>query len=147
ALLVWHLCQIVGVIMAVNNQRREDLMARLDDVRVSINNRYGIPITLFARDDVAIEYEGIEQLLEFASLQQTLQELEKVSRTGTPFWGEQVGEIKQIVLTPDFHKGSGIPVGTVVDAYGFVIPKAVGNDICCGMRLLVTDITPAECQA
>jgi len=48
------------------------------------------------------------------------------------------------VLTPDFHRGSGIPVGTVIDARGFVIPGAVGNDVCCGMRLLATDVTREE---
>ncbi|MBK7997119.1 MAG: RtcB family protein [Blastocatellia bacterium] len=51
------------------------------------------------------------------------------------------------ILTPDFHKGSGIPVGTVVDAQGFVIPQAIGNDICCGMRLSVTDLTQDELLA
>ena len=35
-------------------------------------------------------------------------------------------------------------MGTVVDARGFVLPRAVGNDVCCGMRLLATDVTRDE---
>ena len=55
-----------------------------------------------------------------------------------------VGRLERVVLTPDFHRGGGIPVGTVAQARGFVVPQAVGNDVCCGMRLLVTDITRDE---
>lgn len=37
-------------------------------------------------------------------------------------------------------------MGVVVDARGFVIPAAIGNDICCGMRLLATDVTAEELE-
>ncbi|HEV7558770.1 MAG TPA: RtcB family protein, partial [Kofleriaceae bacterium] len=60
------------------------------------------------------------------------------------FWGDDVGRLERVVLTPDFHRGGGIPVGTVGQARGFVVPQAVGNDVCCGMRFLVTDITRDE---
>lgn len=121
--------------------KMEDVLLRLDKVRISIKNPFQIPITLFAREDVTIGMEGVNQLLEFISLQKTLQEL------GQDFFGNKDSQIKEIILTPDFHKGSGIPVGTVVDAQGFVIPQAIGNDICCGMRLLVTDLTQDELLA
>lgn len=119
--------------------KMEDVFLRLDKVRVNIKNPWNIPVTLFAREDVNIEFEGISQLLEFISLQKTLQVLSK-----TEFWDNDAGQILEVVLTPDFHKGSGIPVGTVVNTHGFIIPKAIGNDICCGMRLLVTDLTEDE---
>lgn len=35
-------------------------------------------------------------------------------------------------------------MGTVAQARGFVVPQAVGNDVCCGMRLLATDVTRGE---
>jgi tRNA-splicing ligase RtcB len=119
---------------------------RIDDVRVRIDNPYEIPITLFAREDVGVEPDGIAQLLQVASLEQTLDFIDREERGGRigPFWGGDRGRIAAIVLTPDFHKGSGIPVGTVIDARGFVIPGAVGNDVCCGMRLLATDIRRDE---
>lgn len=126
--------------------RIDTLVHRLDDTRAEIANRFGIPITLFARPDVRVEVDGITQLLELASLSETLAEIGSHERAGTiaPFWGGAAGSIASIVLTPDFHRGAGVPVGTVIDARGFVLPGAVGNDICCGMRLLTTDVTREE---
>jgi tRNA-splicing ligase RtcB len=122
---------------------------RIDDTRASIHNEHDVPITLFARPDVTIEPEGIAELLSFVSLQETLATLGSAEQRGTiaPFWGGPAGAIERVVLTPDFHKGSGIPVGTVVSARGFVVPKAIGNDVCCGMRLLVTDVGQGELAA
>ncbi|APR87784.1 RtcB-like protein [Minicystis rosea] len=121
-------------------------MRRLDGARARIDNPFGIPITLLARPDVVIEPQGIAQLLAFASIAETLDVLWNMQRKGAvaPFWGDSPGRLDSIVITPDFHKGSGIPVGTVADARGFVVPAAVGNDVCCGMRLLLTDVGEEE---
>jgi tRNA-splicing ligase RtcB len=125
---------------------RHDVVHRIDDTRATISNRFDIPITLFARPDVRIEADGIAQLLELAALAETLADIDAGERAGkiAPFWGGDPGRIAAIVLTPDFHRGSGVPVGTVIDARGFVLPRAVGNDVCCGMRLLATDVTRDE---
>ncbi len=122
------------------------VVRRVDGATARIENTLGIPITLVAREDVSVEADGVAELLRFASLQTSLAEIFRREKAGTiaPFWGEHEGRIDSIVLTPDFHKGAGIPVGTVVDARGFVVPQAVGNDVCCGMRLLATDITQDE---
>jgi tRNA-splicing ligase RtcB len=119
---------------------------RIDGTRAIVHNRFEVPITLFARPDVRVEPDGIDQILEVASLAETLSLLGEHERGGriAPFWGGAPGRIDSIVLTPDFHRGAGIPVGTVIDARGFVIPGAVGNDVCCGMRLLATDVTREE---
>lgn len=50
-------------------------------------------------------------------------------------------------MTPDFHKGAGIPIGTVLMTEGFVIPQAMGNDINCGMRLYTTDLKEEELES
>ncbi|MEU5869496.1 RtcB family protein, partial [Nonomuraea sp. NPDC047529] len=47
----------------------------------------------------------------------------------------------RLVLTPDFHKGAGIPIGTVIETEGALLPQTVGNDVNCGMRLEVTSLT------
>lgn len=122
------------------------VLRRLDGATARIDNPSGIPITLVAREDVVVEADGVEELLRFASLQGTLEDLHSWEKAGriAPFWGGCPGRIQSIVLTPDFHKGAGIPVGTVVDARGFVVPQAVGNDVCCGMRLLATDVDRHE---
>lgn len=122
------------------------VLRRLDSARVTIENPRGIPCTLLAREDVHVEDEAIEQLLGFLSLQETLDDLWRRERAGTiaPFLGESPSRLAQVVLTPDFHKGATIPVGTVADARGFVIPAAIGNDVGCGMRLIATDIDVQE---
>ncbi|MDC3961925.1 RtcB family protein [Polyangium jinanense] len=130
----------------MGNLRLDAVVRREDSALARIESRFGVPITLIARPDVSVEAEGIAELLEFVSIQDTLLSIWEEERKGriAPFWGEGPGRLAAVVLTPDFHKGSGIPVGTVADARGFVVPRAVGNDVCCGMRLAVTDVTHDE---
>lgn len=109
----------------------------------SIDNSLGVDVRLFANDTVVVERDAFAQLFEFLDVARAVSDVRAAERRGAPvYFGEDVG-IDRVVLTPDFHRGSGIPVGTVVRANGFVIPKAIGNDVCCGMRLLATDL-PAE---
>jgi tRNA-splicing ligase RtcB len=133
----------------MNRSQLESVLRRIDDQRFSVENQHGVPVTLFAGRDVAVEPEGIEQLLGFLGIEETCARLEEWERAGRigAFWGGARGRLAQVVLTPDFHKGSGIPVGTVADARGFVVPQAIGNDVCCGMRLLVTDVERGELEA
>lgn len=112
---------------------------RVTDNCCGIQNELDIDIRLFANKDVSIDREAFEELFEFLDVHRAVRD---IVLTDQNFFGEDA-KITRVVLTPDFHKGSGVPVGTVVEAKGFVIPKAIGNDICCGMRLLVTDL-PAE---
>lgn len=131
--------------MAGSN-RFESLVRRRDDTSLNIDNPHGVPITLFANHDVPVEMDAVEQALAFVSLEGTVEDIWSWERAGktAPFWGDTIGKLKRVVLTPDFHRGSGIPVGTVADVDGFIIPQAVGNDVCCGMRLLMTDVTQEE---
>ena len=112
---------------------------RCDAERVRILTPYDVDITLFANERVALDPASIDEILAFASLAETLRDLNAAA-----FFGDTPARIGRVVLTPDFHRGAGIPVGTVVEAHGFVLPKAVGTDIGCGMRLLATDVTEAE---
>jgi len=122
------------------------VVRRIDDTRSQLPNPHGVPVTLFANRDVPIELEAALQALGFVDLAGTLDDIWRAERAGTiaPFWGDRAGRLARVVLTPDFHRGGGIPVGTVAEADGFVVPQAVGNDVCCGMRLLVTDVTQDE---
>ena len=55
------------------------------------------------------------------------------------------GIVRASYAMPDIHWGYGFPVGGVaatdVDAGGVVSPGGVGFDICCGVRLLRSDLT------
>lgn len=133
----------------MSNSRLVDQMARrADDTTLEVTNPYGVPVTLFANREVPIEVEALEQALGFVSVQRTIDELDAAQRAGKirPFWGDSPGKLERVVLTPDFHRGTGIPVGTVAQARGFVVPQAVGNDVCCGMRLLATDVSRRELE-
>ncbi|MFN6530119.1 RtcB family protein [Nostoc sp. ChiSLP03a] len=55
------------------------------------------------------------------------------------------GCVCRACATPDFHPGdAGVAIGSVVETVGQVIPRAVGSDINCGMRLHVVDLTIDE---
>lgn len=101
-----------------------------------------LDIRFFAGPEVPVSLDAFEQLLTFTDVQRALDDLHaREMVTGDRFFGDARARIERIVLTPDFHKGSsGIPVGTVVDGRHLVIPRAIGSDVCCGMRLLVTDL-------
>ncbi|MBK9037226.1 MAG: RtcB family protein [Myxococcales bacterium] len=126
--------------------RVRDRVRRTDDAHVTIDHPDGVPMTLLAGADVPVEDDAIVAAVDFARLAGTLDDLWQRQRRGAiaPYWGDQPGRLEQVVLTPDLHKGSGIPVGTVAACRGFVVPQAVGNDVCCGMRLAVTDVTADE---
>src|SRR5271156_428318 len=98
-----------------------------------------LDIRLFATEGVKFESDAFEQLFEFTDVARAIDDLHHAA---PEFLGDDA-RIERIVLTPDFHRGSGVPVGTVIRARNLVMPQATGNDICCGMRLLATDL-PVE---
>lgn len=126
--------------------RVRERVVRRDDAHLAIDHPDGVPMTLLATAEVPVEDDAIVQAVDFARLAGTLDDVWRRERAGSiaPFWGGTPGRLERVVLTPDLHKGGGIPVGTVAACRGFVVPQAVGNDICCGMRLVVTDVSADE---
>lgn len=116
---------------------------RIDENTLSIGNDAGVPITLFARDDVPIEPKAIAEARKLSRLSADVARLKE-----TGFLVDDAA-LQEIALTPDFHLGDGrgIPIGTCVSTRSFIIPKAVGSDICCGMRFAMTDVTASEMEA
>lgn len=120
--------------------KQEWWINRVSNTKCNVVNNLGLDVALFANENVSTDRAAFEELFDFLDVERAVRDIQKQDKSF--FGGEHVG-IKKVVLTPDFHKGSGIPVGTVVETDGFVIPAAIGNDICCGMRLLTTDL-PCE---
>lgn len=118
---------------------KHEFINRISDACCSVNNDLGLDIRLFANKDVAIDNDAFGELFDFLDVHRAVRD---IVHSDSNFFGCDA-KVNRVVLTPDFHKGSGVPVGTVVDVSGFAIPKAIGNDICCGMRLIATDL-PAE---
>ncbi len=48
--------------------------------------------------------------------------------------------VTRVTLTPDCHLGYGVPIGTVVETDGILLPTAAGYDIGCGMVQLRTSL-------
>lgn len=82
-------------------------------------NENDLPVDILLPENFELEKEAVYQLLDFAN-----------TKTGSG------RKMKCACATPDFHKGSTIPVGSViVSDKDIVIPSAIGTDINCGMRL------------
>lgn len=111
-------------------------LIRLDDAWLQLPNPWDIPVEICAGPDVPIESAAIDELLTL------LQTADTIARLA----GSQAG-ITRVALTPDLHKGAGIPIGTVIETEGIMLPQAVGNDINCGMRLEVTSLTVEQVRA
>lgn len=47
--------------------------------------------------------------------------------------------VEALATTPDFHPGKPVPVGVIADIKGGLLPHMIGNDIGCGMRMIVVD--------
>lgn len=117
-------------------------LTRLDPNRLQVNNDYGVNAVLFANDQVPVEGAAVTELIEFLDLQQTVERVAEVS----PDSFDEPPAITQVAVTPDFHKAKGIPVGTVLQTKGFVVPQAIGNDINCGMRMHLTGLTADQLE-
>lgn len=99
---------------------------RISNNAVSISgNQNDIPVDILLPENFELEKEAVYQLLDFANT---------ISPSGR--------KMKCACATPDFHKGSSIPVGSVVvSPEDIAIPSAIGTDINCGMRLHHTGLT------
>lgn len=91
---------------------------------ITVSNSKEIPFEILLPENFDLEKEALQQLVDFAHF---------TSPNGT--------KMKCACATPDFHKGSTIPVGSVVvTPENLVIPSAIGTDINCGMRLHKTGL-------
>ena len=102
---------------------------RLNEYILRIDNPQGVDAHIFANQDVQIETNAVEELLGFLRVHQDYE-----------------GTLEKVVITPDFHKGRGIPIGTVALMKGLVLPQAIGTDIGCGVSLLITDLQSKDLE-
>jgi tRNA-splicing ligase RtcB (3'-phosphate/5'-hydroxy nucleic acid ligase) len=117
-------------------------LVRMDQNRLGLRTKNPFPVQIFANDEVPIEPVAIDELLELLSSQTVLDRLSCVSAFQGVDWA-----IEQVAITPDFHKGAGVPIGTVLRSRGVLFPQAVGNDINCGMRLHATNLEASKVAA
>jgi tRNA-splicing ligase RtcB len=107
-------------------------LLRIDPTQLTLRTDPGFPVRIFANKDVAIEAAAVGELLSVLGSQSTFDRF------------EQKPQIEAVAVTPDFHKGAGIPIGTVIKTKGAILPQAIGNDVNCGMRLHTTDLAAED---
>ena len=104
--------------------------------KIEFQDRHNV-ISCYLPENSAPEKKAMAELHQMTAIEETLAVL-----TAAPGFFQGDGQrIEKIILTPDFHKGAGIPIGTVMMTKGFAIPQAMGNDINCGMRFYTTDLS------
>ena len=99
-------------------------------------------IFCYLPEDSVPDKNAVAELHQMTALEDTLERLLAIPN----FFQKNVPQIEKIILTPDFHKGAGIPIGTVMMTKGFAVPQAMGNDINCGMRFYTTDLAEEQIQ-
>lgn len=95
------------------------------------------PNRIYANEQVPIDSESVNELVEMLEVQNTADKM----YAACPEMFTEKPEVLNVSLSPDFHKGSGIPIGTSLLTKGMAIPQCVGNDINCGVKLLAINLT------
>lgn len=104
---------------------------------------YGFPVCLHLAEDTPPERNALAELDALLETEETVKRLKEAGG----FFKDPGSRLCAAAVTPDFHKGAGIPIGTVLLTKGFVIPSAMGNDINCGMRFYTTDLSEERLRA
>ena len=94
-------------------------------------------VSCYLPEDLGPDKNAAAELRRLTELKETVERLS----AAPGFFAGGGQRVERIICTPDFHKGSGIPIGTVMMTKGFAVPQAMGNDINCGMRFYITDLS------
>lgn len=109
---------------------------RTDPYRLKLQNDLHAEVTLFANRQVPFDRKATAQLHNLLDIEHTVQRWKAQHPEHIP----ADAALQKVVLTPDFHKSSTLPVGTVLQTRHFFLPQATGNDVGCGMRLHLTEL-------
>lgn len=91
-------------------------------IRVKREGAMKIDAFIFARHGIPIDDKSVAQLKDAAALP----------------------TVEHALGMPDIHAGYGVPIGSVVATREVIVPAAVGYDVNCGMRLILTSLRADE---
>lgn len=111
-------------------------LRRIDENRLTLVEDHPFDVTVFANENVSLEREAVDELNELLAVNEAVSRLYEYDHG----FFDQEPKIVKVAVTPDFHKGHGVPIGTVLATNGFVIPQAIGTDVNCGMRAHITSL-------
>jgi len=124
---------------------QDSRLIRQNATELRLENEWQIPVRVFANSDIPIEAVAIDEISDVLKIQQSVEDIQAVDPL---FFGpDSDPRLLDVALTPDFHKGAGIPIGTVLLSQDFAVPQAMGNDVNCGMRLMKTDLSEAQVKS
>lgn len=101
---------------------------------------FNIPVNFVLNEDIKLEKNALKELNELLKVKDTI----KLLKENKDFFVDKEADLLEVSISPDFHKGSGIPIGTTMFTRGFVLPQAIGKDVNCGMRLYTTNLTEEQ---
>src|SRR5262245_19269266 len=104
-----------GLMPSSTGVAQDPRLVRADDDWLRLPNPWNIPVDICAGPDVPIEPSAVDEILTVLETAGTLERLAAVT-------GHEAA-IDRVVLTPDLHKGSGIPIGTVLRTSGALLPQ------------------------
>lgn len=82
---------------------------RIASTTLSLENRYGIPVRLFANEQMKLDQAASEEL---AALLDVADTVENIRRSDPSFFDTPNAGIVQVAVTPDFHKAPVIDTQT-----------------------------------
>lgn len=123
------------------HETREGKKANNMELKLNFENR-SCGVSVFLPEGTKPDKKALDELNRMMELEHTVECMKKAGS----FFKNPDSAVRKAAVTPDFHKGAGIPIGTVLMTEGFVIPQAMGNDINCGMRLYTTDLKEEELE-
>jgi tRNA-splicing ligase RtcB len=99
-------------------------MERVSEFEVIIpkDEEMKVDATLFVSESIKLENDAVSQLRDAC----------------------KIPSVKRVIATPDIHVGYGVPIGCVVGTEEVIIPAAVGYDINCGMRVILTNLHSSD---
>ena len=82
---------------------------RMTPTTLSLENRYGIPVRLFANEQMKLDQAAIEELTVLLDVADTVA---NIRRSDPSFFDTPDAGIVQVAVTPDFHKAPVIDTQT-----------------------------------
>ena len=130
------------LVLVSHPHRVDPRLVRVDDAWLALPNPGNVPVEICAINEVPIEPAAIDEILTVLETATTLRQLADLGADQ-----EIQPRLDRVVCTPDLHKGAWLPIVTVLRTVVSLIPRAVGNDINCGMRVKVTSLTADQVRA